>query len=130
MARYINQLNDFYNDITVDGYVIMPNHIHILLPPFENDWDGLQEPGVFELPDGRIWMFIRTPDGHQYERFSSDGGETWCPVRPNLKFPSPLSPMQAKNVGKFTVAIFNPVPWAARKMIDDRKILTLYILKG
>jgi REP element-mobilizing transposase RayT len=29
--RYINQLNDFYKDIVVDSYVIMPNHIHIML---------------------------------------------------------------------------------------------------
>ena len=28
---YINQLNDFYDHITVDSYVIMPNHIHIML---------------------------------------------------------------------------------------------------
>ena len=29
--KYIKQLNDFYEDISVDRYVIMPNHIHILL---------------------------------------------------------------------------------------------------
>ncbi len=29
--KYINQLNDFYNDILVDKYVIMPDHIHLLL---------------------------------------------------------------------------------------------------
>ncbi len=29
--KYINQLNDFYNDISVKQYVIIPNHIHILL---------------------------------------------------------------------------------------------------
>ena len=29
--KYINQLSDFYNNITVDRYVIMPNHIHIIL---------------------------------------------------------------------------------------------------
>ena len=29
--KYINQLNEFYDDITVDHHVIMPNHIHILL---------------------------------------------------------------------------------------------------
>ena len=30
-AKYINQLNDYYNNISVESYVIMPNHIHILL---------------------------------------------------------------------------------------------------
>ena len=29
--KYIKQLNEFYEDISVDRYVIMPNHIHILL---------------------------------------------------------------------------------------------------
>ena len=29
--KYIIQLNDFYENIHVDAYVIMPNHIHILL---------------------------------------------------------------------------------------------------
>ena len=29
--KYINQLNEFYDHITVDRYVIMPNHIHIML---------------------------------------------------------------------------------------------------
>ena len=29
--KYINQLNDFYNNISVDKYVIMPDHIHLIL---------------------------------------------------------------------------------------------------
>ena len=29
--KYINRLNEFYDNIVVDRYVIMPNHIHILL---------------------------------------------------------------------------------------------------
>ena len=29
--KYINQLNDFYDDIKVDQYVIMRNHVHIIL---------------------------------------------------------------------------------------------------
>ena len=102
-----------------DGYNWTPSHR--VLSPFDHDRDGLQEPGVFELPDGKGWMFIRTPYGHQYESFSSDGGENWCPVRPSLNFPSPLSPMQVKTVGQYTVAIFNPVPRAAWKLMEDKK---------
>ena len=34
--KYIHQLNNFYNDIVVDRYVIMPNHIHIMLFVSEN----------------------------------------------------------------------------------------------
>jgi len=29
--KYIHQLNNFYDPISVESYVIMPNHIHILL---------------------------------------------------------------------------------------------------
>ena len=36
VEKYINQLNDFYDNVAVDAYVIMPNHIHIMLFVFEN----------------------------------------------------------------------------------------------
>ena len=29
--KYINQLNDFYENLSVESYVIMPNHIHMVL---------------------------------------------------------------------------------------------------
>ena len=29
--KYINQLNDFYNNISVDKYVVMPDHIHLIV---------------------------------------------------------------------------------------------------
>ncbi len=29
--KYIRQLSDFYSDLSVESYVIMPNHIHIML---------------------------------------------------------------------------------------------------
>ena len=29
--KYINRFNEFYDNIVIDKYVIMPNHIHILL---------------------------------------------------------------------------------------------------
>ena len=50
-----------------------------------------QEPGVIELKDGTVRMFIRTNSGVQYKSFSSDNGETWSPVeRSNII--SPLAP--------------------------------------
>ena len=36
VEKYINQLNDFYEGVKVEGYVIMPNHIHIMLFVSEN----------------------------------------------------------------------------------------------
>ena len=29
--KYIKQLNDFYDDLSGESYVIMPNHVHIML---------------------------------------------------------------------------------------------------
>ena len=29
--KYIRQMNEFYENLTVDQYVIMPNHIHLIL---------------------------------------------------------------------------------------------------
>ena len=34
--KYINQLNDFYENTSVDDYIIMPNHIHLLINVHEN----------------------------------------------------------------------------------------------
>ena len=42
--KYINQLNDFYDDIKVDRYVIMPNHIHIILFVLDNGSSGTSTP--------------------------------------------------------------------------------------
>ncbi len=29
--KYINQLNDFYDNISIDKYIIMPDHIHMII---------------------------------------------------------------------------------------------------
>ena len=50
-----------------------------------------QEPGVIELKDGRVLMFIRASGGYQQYSYSSDGGETWTPTIPS-KLRSPVSP--------------------------------------
>src|SRR5262245_24048338 len=52
---------------------------------------GLQEPGVIELKDGRLMMFMRTDQGCQYRSFSKDGGDTWSPAEPS-NIISPVSP--------------------------------------
>jgi sialidase-1 len=63
--------------------------------PAGTSWSGLQEPGVVELTDGRIFAFSRTDLGCQYGQHSSDGGETWTPPAPT-EFISPVSPMSIK----------------------------------
>lgn len=81
-----------------------------LKTPFPNDKIGFQEPGLYELPDGRIWCYIRTLLGYQYECYSEDNGETWSTPEPNVFFSSPASPMSVKDFKDLTVAIFNPIP--------------------
>ncbi len=78
--------------------------------PFENNPDGYEEPGLYELADGRLWCYIRTSIGFQFEAFSSDDGITWSIPEPNLFFSSPCSPMLVKDCGDVTAAVFNPVP--------------------
>jgi hypothetical protein len=78
--------------------------------PFPSNPDGYEEPGLYELPDGRLWCYIRTSLGFQYESFSRDNGITWTAPEPNMFFSSPCSPMHVRDCGELTVAIFNPVP--------------------
>ncbi len=50
-----------------------------------------QEPGLIEMKDGRIMMYIRASGGFQQLSYSSDRGETWSPIETS-NIPSPLSP--------------------------------------
>jgi len=61
------------------------------LEPPEQSRTGLQEPGVIELKDGRLMMYMRTDLGCQYRSFSKDGGDTWSPAEAS-NIISPLSP--------------------------------------
>lgn len=56
-----------------------------------------QEPGVVELRNGNIFMFIRTDTGVQYASYSGDEGETWSPVE-LTDITSPLSPASIKRI--------------------------------
>lgn len=71
---------------------------------------GLQETALYQKADGTVWAISRTDMGFQYESFSHDGCETWTEQRPNRFFTSPRSPLLMKKVGKYTLAIFNPIP--------------------
>jgi sialidase-1 len=50
-----------------------------------------QEPGVVELQDGRVMMFVRTDSGVQQVSYSNDKGKTWSHIEPS-KISSPVSP--------------------------------------
>ena len=42
--KYIKQLSDFYDGVCVEKYVIMPNHIHLILSVFENGTSRTSSP--------------------------------------------------------------------------------------
>jgi len=50
--KYIKQLNDFYEHLSVEKYVIMPNHIHFLLWVKENKTDNGQS--RTPIPTGNV----------------------------------------------------------------------------
>lgn len=61
--------------------------------------DGVvtQEPGVVELKNGNLLMFIRTDAGVQYLSYSKDKGESWSPAKPST-IKSPVSPASIKRI--------------------------------
>jgi hypothetical protein len=62
-----------------------------------SDNAGFQEPGVIELKDGRVMMFIRTQLGSQYVSFSNDGCDTWTEPEAS-QISSPLSPASIERI--------------------------------
>lgn len=76
--------------------------------PYEDEI-RLQEPGLFALEGGRLWLYTRTAYGHQYQAFSTDGGESFGAVTPAFRFSSPDAPMLVKRAGDLALAVFNPI---------------------
>jgi len=75
-----------------------------------------QEPGLIELKDGRIMMFIRSNAGSQLISYSSDKGETWSePQRSEII--SPVSPATIERIpgtGDLLLA------WNNHDQVDDQ----------
>ena len=57
--KYIKQLDAFYDDISVRSYVIMPNHIHILLF-VKNEENGPSRTPVPTIQNSKIARFLST----------------------------------------------------------------------
>ena len=71
---------------------------------------GLHENGIYQLEDGRIMAWSRTDLGTQVFSYSDNGGKTWSAPMQNVFFTSAVSPLQIKDIGKYTIAVFNPTP--------------------
>lgn len=80
------------------------------IPFADKSETGLQETALYQHESGRIRALSRTDLAFQFECFSDDNGKTWSEPSPNRFFSSPDSPLLMKKVGKFTVAVFNPIP--------------------
>ena len=79
--------------------------------PFpEQSETGLQETMLYQHEDGKLHAFSRTDLAFQFECYSEDNGETWTNSVPNRFFSSPDSPLLIKKAGKYTIAVFNPIP--------------------
>jgi len=58
---------------------------------------GLQEPGLVELADGKLFGWARTDQGRQYGFTSADAGKSWTPPVPT-ELASPNSPASIKRL--------------------------------
>ncbi len=102
--------------------------------PFSEDASGLQETGIVEIENGKLFSFSRTGSGSQFESFSEDYGDTWTVPKPSILFSSPVSPMHIRHLNNdTTVAIFNPkiaLGPETTKGAWSRTPLAAYICKG
>lgn len=83
----------YYSDD--DGKTWKPSRTIIDLGPGHHS--GAQEPGVVELKDGRVMLWVRTDGGHPYQCYSSDEGETWSTPTP-MTVAAPVSPQSIKRI--------------------------------
>jgi len=69
--KYIKQLNEFYENLTVEQYVIMPNHIHLLI--FVHN-DGSPRTSTPTKQTSAVSHFVST-----FKRFCNKecGGNVW-----------------------------------------------------
>ncbi len=105
----IGQIKVIYSDD--DGFTWHEVYGEIACPFSAHAWNGFQEPGMVELPNGSLYLYIRTERMCQYESFSPDNGITWSPAQPS-GFTSPTSPMKiARNPysGRY-YSVWNPIP--------------------
>lgn len=88
-----------------------------------------QEPGLVELQDGQIMMYIRASGGVQQLSYSSDRGQTWSAATPS-NIHSPLSPATIARIPKTRDLLLVWNNTAGRPpQVDGRTPLTAAISK-
>ena len=77
--KYIHQLNDFYEDLSVESYVIMPNHIHVML------WIRGTENGPSRTPVPTVQNSVPSRFVSAFKRFcNKEYGENIWQYRSNI----------------------------------------------
>ena len=91
------------------------------LPASAQSKNGLQESGVVELKDGKLYAWARTGTGWQWEMDSVDQGRTWSEPRQS-RFRSPRSPLSMKRMPKTgdLLAVWNDI--TPRPGVPDKKM--------
>ena len=93
-----------------DGDSFTPYSPWIYMPTNLKSKTGLQEPGLIELNDGKIYMWARTDMAYQYECYSNDGLKSFTAPVPS-EFTSPLAPMEIeRSPENILFAVYNPIP--------------------
>lgn len=89
-----------------------------------------QEPGLIEMKDGRIMMYIRASGGFQQLSLSSDQGETWSPIETS-NIPSPLSPATIEKIPgtNHWLLVWNNNDGSNPEIKDKRTPLTVAVSK-
>ena len=99
--KYIKQLNDFYEHLSVEKYVIMPNHIHFLLWVKENKNKTDNGQSRTPVPDGQS----RTP--------VSDG-QSRTPVPTNIERANSVCSQFVSTFKRFCNKEYGENIWQAR----------------
>ncbi len=82
----------FYSDDRGESWEPSDSRLQV-----EGSESGMQEPGVVELKDGSLLMFMRCDLGYIYQSRSLDGGETWSAPGPT-ELEAPVSPVSIKRI--------------------------------
>jgi len=93
MFAYSAALTAYYSDD--DGHTWHRDNSRIT--PIAERSIVFHEPGLVELSDGRIMMYIRTDQGSQYVQYSSDEGINWTKPEP-MPLASPISPATIERI--------------------------------
>lgn len=108
------------NGITWESSSIVPNKDGIII----------QEPGVIEMKNGGILMYMRATGGYQQLSYSHDKGQTWSDIE-SSNIASPLSPATLKTnpITNDWLLVWNNTKGENKGYYDKRTPLTAALSK-